>query len=119
MPAQPIIVVYGHDPTLLDTRTWVLERAGYRVLQASQFSELEQAADSLSVDLVVMCHTLTPQQCEEARASLQRQQPATKRLLITTNRLFSLQAMGEPVISAFDGPRALIDVIEKVLSAKD
>ena len=119
MPAQPVIVVYGHDQSLLDTRTWVLEGAGYQVSQASEFSELERAAGSQVVGLVVMCHTLTPEQCDETRASLQNYRPSIKRLLITANRPIAIQAVGEPTISAFDGPRALIDMVAKVLSAKD
>ena len=117
MPAQPVIVVYGHDQSLLDTRTWVLEGAGYQVTQASQFSELEQTAGEQTVALVLMCHTLTEQECEETRRSLQEHQPAIRRLLITANRPLSVQTVCEPAISAFDGPRALLEMIGKVLSA--
>lgn len=119
MPAQPVIVVYGHDQSLLDTRTWVLEGAGYQVSQASQFSELQQATSERPVELVVMCHTLTPDQCEETRTCTQMHRPAIKRLLITANRPVLLKTVGEPSISAFDGPRALIDMVGKVLSARD
>lgn len=118
MPAQPIVVVYGHDQSLLDTRTWVLQGAGYHVEQASQFSDVQQVTQKEPVSLVVMCHTLTSEQCAETRAFLHQQQPSIQRLLITATHPFSLQPAGEPTISAFDGPRALIDTVAKVLSAK-
>lgn len=118
MPSPPVIVVYGHDQSLLDTRTWVLQGAGYQVSQASQLSEVEQAADQRSVALVVMCHTLSGAECEETRTHLDHR-PEIHRLLITANQRLSVPAMGEPVISAFDGPRALVDMVEKILSAND
>ena len=117
MPPESIIVVYGHDQSLLDTRTWVLQGAGYRVSQASQKSELEQAANEHAIALVVFCHTLTLQEREETRVMLDHR-PQIKRLLITANRPLPLQAETDPMISAFDGPRALIDMVGKVLSAK-
>ena len=119
MPTPPVIVVYGHDQSLLDTRTWVLEGAGYEVSQASDIGELEQAACERSVKLVVLCHTLTEQECEATRTSLEERQPATQRLLITTNRPLFSQTAREPAISAFDGPRALIEIVGKLLSTKD
>ena len=118
MPSPPVIVVYGHDQSLLDTRTWVLQGAGYEVSQASQLSELEQTADERSVALVVMCHTLSGEEWDATRTALDHR-PGIKRLLITANRPLSGQGIGEPAISAFDGPRALLDLIGKILSAND
>ena len=115
MPPSSFIVVYGHDQSLLDTRTWVLQGAGYQVTQASHLSELQQVAGERAVALIVLCHTLTQEECDETRTSLE-QRPGVKRLLITANRPLSAQALGEPAISAFDGPRALIDMVGKVLS---
>lgn len=118
MRAQSVIVVYGHDQSLLDTRSWVLQGAGYRVLQVSQNSELEQASNAPSVALLLLCHTLTQEECEGTRAFLDRRS-GIKRLLITANRPLSPQTMSDPVVSAFDGPGALIDMVDKVLAAKD
>lgn len=119
MPVPPAIVVYGHDQSLLDTRTWVLERAGYTVSTASRFSELEQVTQNPSVSLVVMCHTLTQQECEETWTTLDQHRPEIKRLMITANRPLSPHVVGSPAISAFDGPRALIDIVDRLLSPKD
>ncbi len=116
MPSPPVIVVYGHDQSLLDTRTWVLQGAGYQVSQASHISDLEQTADERSVALVVMCHTLSGEECDETRTLLDHR-PGVKRLLITANRPLSVQGMDEPAVSAFDGPRALLDRVAKILSA--
>ena len=118
MPSPPVIVVYGHDQSLLDTRTWVLQGAGYQVSQASQLSELEQTAEERSVALVVMCHTLSGEEWAETRTSLDHR-PGIKRLLITANRPLSVQTKGELAISAFDGPRALLDMVGKILSANN
>ena len=117
MPSPPVIVVYGHDQSLLDTRTWVLQGAGYQVSQVSHLSELEKTADERSVALVVLCHTLSGEEWEETRASL-AYRPEIKRLLITANRPLSAQAISEPAVSAFDGPRALLEMVGKILSAK-
>ncbi len=118
MPSPTVIVVFGHDQTLLDTRTWVLQGAGYQVTQALRLCELEQAVAERSVALVVMCHTLSGQEWDETRTSLDHK-PGIKRLLITANQPLSVQAIGEPTISAFDGPRALLEMVRKILSAKN
>ena len=116
MPSPPVIIVFGHDQSLLDTRTWVLEGAGYEVSQASHLAELEQTADERTVALVVMCHTLSGEECSETRMSLDHR-PEIKCLLITANRPLSSQAHREPAISAFDGPKALLEMVGKLLSA--
>ncbi len=117
MPVQTAIVVYGHDQSLLDTRSWVLQSAGYRVLQASRRSELEQTADDARVALVVLCHTLTQEEREETGSFLDRRADI-KRLLITANRPVLQQRRSDPMVSAFDGPRALIDMVDTMLAAE-
>ncbi len=117
MTPKSVIVVYGHDQTLLDTRSWVLQGEGYQVLQALQRSDLEQAANQQPVALVVLCHTLTGEECDQSRVFLNCR-PEIKRLLITANRPLSQETRSEAAVSAFDGPRALIDMVNRMLVVK-
>lgn len=60
MPARGRILLYGHYPTLLQTRRWILEKAGFRVWIATQFAELENILTTRPIDLLILSHTLQP-----------------------------------------------------------
>ena len=41
MPERGRILLHGHYPTLLQTRRWILESAGFQVWTATQHAEVE------------------------------------------------------------------------------
>ncbi|MGI4828914.1 MAG: hypothetical protein ACRYFU_12100, partial [Janthinobacterium lividum] len=85
MSAPTSILVYGRDPSLLDTRRWVLERAGYRVLTAQTLAEARHLAATEPVSVLLLCHGLSAQDCEDALAVADIIRPEMRRLLITAN----------------------------------
>jgi hypothetical protein len=53
---QPVIVIFGRDSTLLETRGWLLERTGARILTVTRLSETEEiAAQCVFVKSKVAC----------------------------------------------------------------
>ncbi len=40
MSFQSLVLMYGHDPDLLRTRRWVLEKTGYKVVTATALLRL-------------------------------------------------------------------------------
>lgn len=115
MPALPSILVYGRDPRLLDTRRWVLEKAGYRVLTVQTLSEAERMAAVEPISLFLLCHTLPIEDCQKALAAANTIRPEMKLLLMTANTPLCSQGPDERVLSAFDGPKALIGAVQELL----
>jgi hypothetical protein len=62
------ILLYGRDLGLLHTRRLVLEASGYRVLVATEFSEVQSAFVGSLIDLLILCHTLSHEECSKALA---------------------------------------------------
>ena len=115
MATPSTILVYGRDPLLLETRSWVLEEAGYRVDTASDLKDAEQKLSASSVSLMLLCHTLTSKERSDVLAAANRLNPSAKRLLLTASTIIPIDAPHEPVLSALDGPRALIAAVKRVL----
>jgi hypothetical protein len=56
-PTQISIVLFGRDAHLLETRKWVLQSLGYRVLTVGRVSELRNIPSTPPVALLVLCPT--------------------------------------------------------------
>jgi len=80
-PASPMsfcILVYGSDQLLLNTRTMVLEKAGYAVLTAIEASDVERIILSQKISLLVLCHTLSSEKCEAALELAESRRPVIR-----------------------------------------
>ncbi len=114
MPTLPLILVYGRDPILLDARRWVLERAGHRVLTAQTLMEAECIASTEPISLLVLCHSLTVRDCQDALTAVGKVRPELRRLLITANTPVCDHGHHDRVLSAFDGPKALVAAVQEL-----
>ncbi|MGI4826896.1 MAG: hypothetical protein ACRYFU_01695 [Janthinobacterium lividum] len=114
MSAPTSVLVYGRDSSLLDTRRWVLERAGYRVLTVQTLAEAKHLAATEPVSILLLCHSLSVQDCEDALAVADSIRPEIRRLLITANTYLCTVRDEDFILSAFDGPRALIAAFQEL-----
>ena len=114
MSTPSSILVYGRDPSLLDTRRWVLERAGYRVLTAQTLEEARHLAATDPISVLLLCHSLSAQDYENALAVADSIRPEMRRLLITANTHLCTGRSEDHILSAFDGPRALIAAVQEL-----
>ena len=110
MRERELILIYGRDAHLLDTRCWVLEQAGYRVLSVSDLSEAQQAAEVEEARVLILCHSLSRADCQAAVEMAEAVAPQMKVLTLTAGKA----AYTEPSLSAFDGPRRLIEEVGKL-----
>ncbi len=115
MPALPSILVYGRDHRLLETRSWVLEQAGYRVLTALTLTEAERIAEIESVGLLLLCHSLSVEDYVNALTAVSTIHPEMKRLLMTANTPLCPLGPDDRVLSAFDGPGALVAAVQELV----
>ena len=114
---QPVILIFGRDSTLLETRGWILERTGALIFSATSLPETEKIAAEHSISLLVICHSVSPEDCEQLLLAMDQLQPNVKKLLMTANTPLSPLGQGERTVSAFEGPAALLGTVEDLLRA--
>jgi hypothetical protein len=117
-PTPACILVYGSDELLLGTRTLVLEKAGYVVFPTLEASEMAKIIASQNISLLVLCHTLAPEKCEAALELAQSRIPIVRNLLLTAGESPCSELGHDALLSAFDGPRKLVEMVETLQSAR-
>jgi DNA-binding NtrC family response regulator len=112
-----LILVYGKDAHLLETRRWILEGAGMKVTTTTKFSEVEGILREEAIDLFLLCHTLSPEEGDFCLTKATALRPAMKKLVLTANTPLGPLGSREEKISAFDGPKTLMSAVQKILGA--
>ncbi len=114
MSSSSSILVYGRDQRLLETRSWVLEQAGFHVQTAMALGEAEQVMGNEPVEVVVLCHTLSSSERVEALAAARRLRPGVQRMVMTADALTLPEDGQEETLSVYDGPRQLIRSVQQL-----
>ena len=110
------ILIFGHDSTLLNTRRWVLETAGFQVRTESAMPAALAALTAQSSVLVMLCHTLTAVERRAALATAMNLEPAIKTLSIITNGLEAdKDGISGYVLDSMAGAQGLIAAARKAL----
>lgn len=108
MPRPPNILLFGVDPQLMETRRMVLVKAGFRVHTALRMAEFERAGDQASPDVVVLCHTLSEEDCVVALDIAERQWPAARRLVLVAGNQSIPERARKYAWEAAEGPARLV-----------
>jgi len=109
------ILIYGRDVRLLETRSWMLAKAGYRVSTALDIADAERIIRSEQISLSVFCHTLSNDQRGKALAAFKKLQPTMKSLLLTTPYLPNVEDETDEKLSTSEGPEALVAAVNRIL----
>jgi DNA-binding NtrC family response regulator len=119
MSMPTTILIYGRDAGLLETRQWLLERSGYRVLTTTEFPEVKRIVAEEGIDLLILCHSLSSAEAEEALGVAKEHGGRVHTLIMAA--FTGSRPLGEPdvVIEAMDGPGKLISVVGKLLEYPD
>ena len=113
--ASACILVYGSDDVLLGTRTMVLEKAGYTVFSARETSDFEEILLGQTISLLVLCHSLSSEKCEAAIKFAEKRHPEIRSLVLTAGDSPCSERAHDAVLSAFDGPRKLVEAVQNLL----
>ena len=108
-------MVYGRDEVLIRTRIMVLEKAGLVVFAALTPSDLEEILLSQDILLLVLCHTLGSEECEAALLFAEGRRPEMRTLVLTAGTSPCSERSHDAVLSAFDGPRKLVETVNTLL----
>lgn len=117
MSAKISILIYGRVPQLLETRQWVLERAGYRVSTATELSDIAQLVSIEQISLLILCHTLSMEECGRAIALVHTQWPQVGTVVLIAGQTGCRQASSSEVVDAMDGPVKLLNTVAKLVSS--
>jgi CheY-like chemotaxis protein len=112
------ILSISYDSSLLFTRQWILEQAGYEVSSALGFAEaLEICETRHQFDLVLMGHSM-PQKDKMALFQALRENCKAP-LLSILRQGESRIPQADYAVEAIDGPDALLQAVESALSSQD
>ncbi len=112
---KPRVLIYGRDPKLLETRKWILERAGYLVSAVADLAAAEASLAAEGSDLYILCHTLSAEVRERALTIAHEQRPAMKSLILSQGDFAENIGETDLVFYVFEGPRAMIATANKIL----
>src|SRR5438270_4237482 len=114
---QSPIVIIGHDEHLLATRQWVLQTRGYRVLTMTQLPALQSVPASPPVRLLVLCHTLSPDERQDAAAAAGIRWPGVKCLTLTAEPGRAPSGILGQLLHTMDGPAKLVSMVTELVGS--
>ena len=109
------VLIYGHDPLLLQTRRRILEQAGYTAWAAEVLDEVESIITTNAVGLLIVCQTLSDEEGEAAITLAHQIRPEMKTLVMSLTRQRLLKTPQETPFNVSTGPRNLLDTVQKLM----
>jgi len=108
------ILVYGRDPSLLETRCMLLETTGSKVHATTEPEQAEQIIREERPDLLVLCYTLSPEDRTNILSAAQHLRPEMKTLILTAD---GTSETGNGDLDIFTGARALRAKVVEMLDS--
>lgn len=118
MPSTASVLLYGNDTHLLRTRRWLVESSGLQVFATDQMLALNQIFTEHPIDVLVLCHSLSFEERERAKAIAQAHSPRTKVLVLAVTEAGVRARSSDRMISTADGPKVLLDVVEQLAASR-
>jgi DNA-binding response OmpR family regulator len=115
MDSPPSILIYGRDYDLLETRRLVLQKAGFQAWTVTNLADAEKITVTQPSDLLILCHSLSVEECEKALAMSHSRQPGMKNLVLMGAAPVRKLGQNDELMSSFDGPKALIATVNRLL----
>jgi hypothetical protein len=113
---QISVLIYGHDARLLESRKWVLQSWGYRALSVRSLAAINQVPLTPPIDLLVLCYSLSAEECESAIGCAKLRWSGVKELaLVRQNAAIESAKILTHVKRAFDAPDRLRSVVGQLV----
>ena len=118
LPLLSSVLFFGHDELLLLTRGRTFEVAGFRVSFAQELRQVSGLIREHSVNLIVLCHTLSRTECETASSIAENKRIPLLRLLFTEDECVAGQNSDAKAFadSTFDSKRGPVALLEEACS---
>ena len=111
---SPSIVLYGHDKLLLYTRAEILKKAGFRVRLTSSLSN-DDFCRKCDADLLILCQTLSPEECHSALHMAPLLWPGIKTLVLVTSADERAPCSPGRVFVVFGGHATLLETVYEMI----
>ena len=108
MPTTHSVLVFGRDFQLVHTRSLILEKAGFRVRTASSLPDIHQLLSEPTMDVMLLCHSLSTQECDEAITMTLERWPRIQTISLIAGSSGCASKPTDAVMNATDGPAKLI-----------
>jgi hypothetical protein len=112
------VLIYGKDERLLDTRSMILEKCGYRVRVALKLSDIASVGIAEDLRLLIFCHTVSLEECGRAIALCQVRWPAARTLFLSVGGMACETSLSSEVLDALDGPAKLISTVGRIIASE-
>ena len=117
MIAPVSLLLFGVNRKLAETRSWVLEKNGYRVVQVAELERLQQMAARSEMALLILCHSLAEGERSAAMLLAQARRPPLKCLALTTGVEDEPGGGPDAVVSSLAGPAGLLAAVARLAGA--
>ncbi len=111
------LLMLGHEPTLLSSRCWILEKAGFSIRGAERTKDAARIILTDPIRLFILCHTLTSEECRTTLEEAHELRPEMKALVLTATTPTCSLRKQDAVFSIFEGPKALIETVKQMLAS--
>ena len=111
-----LILLFGQDPRLVETRGWVLEQAGYRLITILHLSDLDKVDPRQRIDMFLLCNSLASTVRRQALTLISSKWPKAKRLILASAGAAFEVDPAEAVFPAIEGPRKLVATIHNLMT---
>lgn len=111
------VLSFSRDPTLLMTRTLLLQRAGCKVLSASNIPEFRACLLSQPFDLILLCQSISGEECESAAEFAREYAPSARLLLMFTRVGKCMPDHADVLLDAHAGPKVFLETAQRMLAS--
>ena len=109
------ILIFGYDKCLLETRQWVLQTRGYRVVIALDLADINALPTSRPINLLVVCHSVPMADRDAAIALAETRWPGCRHLSLAADHGRMPTGILGQLLHTMDGPAHLIALVGSAL----
>ena len=112
-----LVLLFSHDASLLMTRRLMLEHEGCKVATSSSLPEFRACLLRHSFDLILLCQSISPEDCEAASQWRREHAPLTRLLLMFTRVDKWMPEHADVLLDARAGPKAFLETARRMLAS--
>ena len=112
------VLLFGHDPRLLQTRSWVFQRNGCAAHTVTSEQEFRTEFLQHHPHVLLLCQTLSARECEAAASFAEEHGPNTRCILLYTRETGWSLDREHILLNSNEGPRHLVDTVRRVLESR-
>jgi hypothetical protein len=114
-PTAISILMYGRDANLMQTRQWVLQSRGYRVLVITHPAGIETTPLAPPIALLIFCHSISPEERAATLARATSRWPAIKHLVLDVEASRNPGGILGQLLHTMGGPQNLLAMVGKLV----